>query len=140
MVGSFGQAGNATPIVTELSCGEESIASPTWEQVKSLLIDLPDEKTVSISVGDDAWLIALHSASIGYLVTGNGQGERDYFTLIDRNLGDEPVTAFDGGNENEHPRYAFVGESLALKVFEIFYLTGNRDGDAEWVQAQDAMY
>ncbi len=140
MAGSSDQAGEAMPSVTDLHCGDECIASPTWEQVRSRLIGLPDEKTVSISLDDGAWLIALHSVGTGYLVTGYGQGERDYFTVVDRTSGDEPVTAFDGGNENEHPRYAFVGERLALKVFKTFYLTGIRDGDAEWVRAEDAMY
>jgi hypothetical protein len=93
-----------------------------------------------VDAGQDAWLIVLRNAELGFLVTGCGIGEREYFTLIDRALGDDPVTAFDGGNTNDHPRHAFVSESLMLRAVAAFYETGQRDEGCEWVPDRDAMY
>src|SRR4051794_36044003 len=101
--------------------------APVWEVAKVRLLGLQDGDTLSFGVDDDTWLIVLHIAAFGYLVTGCGVGELDYYTLIERVLGDEPVTAFDGGNTNTYPRYVFVSESLMLKAVERYYATGMRD-------------
>ena len=114
--------------------------APTWELVKSRLLGMRDGDSLSLDVDDDTWLIVLHIAELGYLVSGCAKGERDYYALIERSLGDDPVTAFDGGNTNEYPRYAFVSEPLLLKATETYYLTGQRDDCCEWVLEEDAIY
>ncbi len=114
--------------------------APTWAVVKTRLLAMPDGVCLTLAVDDDTSLIVLHVAVLGYLVTGCAEGDRDYFTLIERSLGDEPVTAFDGGNTNEYPRFAFVSELVLLKAVETFYLTGQRDDRCEWVLDKDAMY
>lgn len=114
--------------------------APAWEVAEDRLLGLQDEEAISFHVDDDTWLIVLHAAGLGYRVTGCGIGERDYFTLIDRRLGDEPVTAFDGGNTNEYPRYSFVSEPLLLTALKTYYDTGQRDSDCEWVPERDSIY
>ena len=114
--------------------------APTWEEARSRLLELRDGDTLSFEVEDDTWPIVLHIAELGYLVSGCGEGERDYFTLIERNLGDEPVSAFDGGDTRVFARYAFVTAPLLLKALEIYYFTGQRDRECEWVPAEDALY
>ena len=126
--------------VDNLTRGDTNERDPTWEQVRTCLLGLRDEQTHPVDAGKDAWLIVLRSANHGYLVTGCGIGERDYFTLIDRTLGDDPVTAFDGGDTHEYPRHAFVSESLMLRAVAAYYETGQRDQRYEWVPDGDAMY
>lgn len=112
----------------------------SWEASRDRLLRLVDGSSLSLDVDNDTWLIVLHIAEFGYLVTGCGEGEKDYFTLIDRSLGDAPVSAFDGGNTNDYPRYVFVSEALLLKATEYYYRTGQRSPECEWVPDQDAMY
>lgn len=128
------------PKVTRLTYGDGAEDTPSWERVRDCLLALGDEKSASVEVGGETWLIVLRSAPLGYLVTGLGEGEKDYFTLIERALGDDPVEVFDGGNLSDFPRYAFVSEPLMLKAVGTFYMTGERDRECEWVLAQDAMY
>jgi hypothetical protein len=118
----------------------ENATAPSWDVAKSRLLALPDGDTLSFGVDDDTWLIVLYIAALGYLVTGCGAGELNYYTLIERVLGDEPVTAFDGGNTNTYPRYVFVAESLMLKAVETYYITGMRDKSCDWVLDCDAVY
>lgn len=126
--------------VNSIHCGEKTEPDPTWERVRACLLDLRDGGSASVDAGDDTWLIVLHIAELGYLVTGCGEGERDYFTLIERSLGDDPVTAFDGGNTNEYPRYSFVSKPVMLGALATFYATGQRDREYEWVPEEDAVY
>lgn len=114
--------------------------APAWEVAKDRLLAMKDGNFLSFNVDDDTWLIVLHIAGLGYLVSGSGVGERDYYNLIERQLGDEPVTAFNGGNTNEYPRYSFVSEPLLLKALNTYYHTGQRDHELEWVPEEDAVY
>jgi hypothetical protein len=114
--------------------------APTWEVARLRLLGLQDGDSLSFEVEDDVWLIVLHISEFGYLVSGCGVSERDYYTLIDRTLGDEPVTAFDGGDTRVFVRYAFVSAPVMLKVVQTYYLTGERDRDCEWVSDKDATY
>jgi hypothetical protein len=120
-----------------LRCGSD----PTpWDVARLHLVGLKDSETVTLTAGQGAWLIVLFIADLGYLVTGSGKREKDYFTLIERSLGDDPVSAFDGGNMNEYPRHTFVSQPLMLKAAEVYYRTGQRDPNCEWVPAEDAVY
>ena len=114
--------------------------SPTWEVVRDRLLSMQDETGVTLEVDDETALIVYFFTSLGYFVSGCAVGDRDYFNLIERSLGDDPVTAFLGGDTNECPRHAFVSPSLLLKAVETYYLTGQRDSDCEWVPAEDAIY
>jgi hypothetical protein len=118
----------------------EDQEAPAWEAAQDRLLELKDGESLTFRVNDDTSLIVLHVADLGYLVTGCGEGDRDYFTLIERALGDEPVTAFDGGNTNEYPRFAFVSEPLLVKAVETYYYTGQRDSECDWVRDSDAVY
>jgi len=124
------------PRVTKLDHQE----APTWEVVKTRLLGMQDGGFLTLAVDDDTWLIVLYIADLGYHVAGCAEGDRDYYNLIERSLGDDPVTAFDGGNTNEYPRFAFVSEQVLLKAAETFYLTGKRDDGCEWVLERDAIY
>jgi hypothetical protein len=132
--------GKTVPKVTRLTYGDNAEDAPTWERVKNCLLALRDEKSATVEVNDETWLIVLRSALFGYLVTGLSEGEKSYYTLIERTLGDEPVTVFDGGNLSDFPRHSFVSEPLMLKAVGMFYSTGERDRDCEWVPDRDAMY
>jgi hypothetical protein len=112
----------------------------TWEEVQSRLLGLRDGESISLDADDESWLIVLRISEFGYLVTGCGIGERDYFTLIERSLGDEPVSAFDGGDTRIFVRYAFVSESVLLRVARTYFQTGERDRGYEWVLDGDAIY
>lgn len=114
--------------------------SLAWYEVQSRLIGLRDGGSSVLVADDDSGFVILRISEFGYLVTGCGIGERDYYTLIDRSLGDEPVTAFDGGDTRVFIRYVFVSEPVLLKAAKTYYLTGKRDGDCEWVRDEDAMY
>jgi hypothetical protein len=118
----------------------EDQEAPPWEAAQDRLLKLKDGEGLTFRVDDDTWLIVLHVAGLGHLVTGCGEGDRDYFTLIERAFGDEPVTAFDGSNTSEYPRYAFVSEPLLLKALKTYYHSGRRDSECEWVLARDAIY
>jgi hypothetical protein len=124
------------PHVTRL--GNEE--SPTWDAVRSRLVGLTDGRSVSLDVDDDSFLIVLFVADLGYLVNGCAPGERDYFALVERGLGDDIVTAFDGGDTRTFPRHAFVSPALMLRVAERYYRTGERDPDCEWVDDRNATY
>jgi hypothetical protein len=114
--------------------------APAWEAAKRQLLALADGEAVSLSAGEDAWLIVLHIEALGYLVAGCGDGEKDFHTLIERVLGDEPVAAFDGGNTNIYPRYVFVSAPHMLKAVQTYYCTGARDTSCDWVLDRDAVY
>jgi hypothetical protein len=114
--------------------------APQWEIFKTRLLGMQDGTSLSLNVDDDTWLVVLYIADVGYLVGGCALGDRDYYSLIESSLGDDPVTAFDGGNTNEYPRFAFVSQAVLLKAVETYYLTGQRDVSCEWVLAQDAVY
>jgi hypothetical protein len=114
--------------------------APSWEVAKTRLLALRDGESVSFAVDDDTWLIVLYIDAFGYLVTGCGQGELDYYTLVEPALGDEPVTAFDGGNTNIYPRYVFVSSPLLLKAVQTYYLTGTRDTSCDWIPDRDCVY
>ena len=115
-------------------------AAPSWEVAKARLLALKDGEDLAFAVDDDNYLVVLYIAAFGYLVSGLGVGERQYHTLIERGLGDDPVTAFDGGNTNVYPRYVFVSNPLLLKALETYYFTGTRDKSCEWVLDRDAVY
>jgi hypothetical protein len=112
----------------------------SWEAARLQLLGLPDGGSLSFGVDGSTWLIVLHISAFGYLVSGQGMGDRDYFTLIERSLGDDPVTAFDGGNMNDYPRYTFVSADLMLKAVKTYFHSGVRDGECEWVSEEDAVY
>jgi hypothetical protein len=114
--------------------------SPTWDVVRSRLVGLADGQSVSLYVDDETFLMVLFVADLGYLVTGGWSGERGYFALVERGLGDAIVTAFDGGNTREFPRYAFVSRPLMLRAAEWHFRTGERDAGCEWVDERDATY
>jgi hypothetical protein len=114
--------------------------APSWETAKARLLALADGESISLGVDEDTWLIVLHIDAFGYLVTGCGEGEKDYHTPIERASGDEPVTAFDGGNTNIYPRYVFVSAPLMLKAVQTYYFTGARDTSCDWVLDRDAVY
>jgi len=122
--------------VNSIHSGEKTESDPTWERVKDCLLGLKDGGSASVDADDDTW----HIAEFGYLVTGHGEGELDYFTLIERSLDDDPVTAFDGGDTNEYPRYTFVSQPVMLGALATFYATGQRDNKFEWVPAEEAVY
>lgn len=104
------------------------------------LLEMRNGGCLSFEAQGDAFLIVLHIAEYGYFVSGCERGEVDYFALIERARGDEPVTAFDGGDTRVFVRYAFVTQSLLLKVLKTYYLTGTRDRECEWVPESDAVY
>jgi hypothetical protein len=126
--------------VTTISTGQGTEDAPPWEEAERRLLELPDGGSISFDVGCGAFLIVLHIAEYGYLVTGYERGERDSFTLIERTLGDDPVTAFDGGDTRVFVRYAFVSQPLLLKALKTYYLTGKRDRECEWVPESEAVY
>ena len=115
-------------------------AAPSWDIIKERMLKLPGSGSLTLSVDEDTWLIVLHISKLGYLVTGSGIGEKDYFTLVERSLGVDPVTAFDGGNLNEYPRHTFVSEPLLLKATEFYYHTGQRNPEYDWVPEEEAVY
>jgi hypothetical protein len=117
------------PRVTKL--GDQP--APSWEFAKPRLLGLRDGEYLSFAVADDSWLIVLHVGAYGYLATACGVGEVDCHVLVQRELGDEPVTAVGGGGTNTYPRYVFVSASLLLKAAEAYYFTGTRDTTCEWV-------
>lgn len=102
----FRDDGEPEPGVVTLD-GQEA---PPWEVAEGRLLDLRDGKSLSFETEGDAWLIVLHISAYGFFVTGCSKSDRDYFTLIERTLGDEPVTAFDGGDTRVFVRYAFVSQ------------------------------
>ena len=112
--------GRAVPRVTKVDNEE----AQSWEAARHCLLGLRDGDALSLYVGDDAWLIVLFIAELGYLVTGCADGEKVYYNVIERSLGDDPVTAFDGGDTHDYPRYAFVSEPLMLKVTESYFQSG----------------
>lgn len=114
--------------------------APSWDEARSRLLALRDGEFFSLGVDGSTWLVILYIAELGYLVSGQGVGDRDYFTLIERGLGDEPVTAFDGGNLNEYPRHTFVSAPTLFKAARTYYSSGVRDSECEWVPAEDAVY
>jgi hypothetical protein len=118
----------------------DQLQAPAWEVAKARLLALRDEESLSFGVDDDTWLVVLYIAALGYLVTGCAVGERDYYTLTEPALGDEPVTAFDGGDTHVYPRHVFVSASLLLKAVQTYYLTGTRDASCDWVSDRDAVY
>ncbi len=126
--------------VRRLGTDYGDLEDPEWEQAKEILSGIPDGRTVSVDADDEHWLIVLHIAELGYLVTGSQEGDGDYFTLIDRSLGDDPVTAFDGGNTHEYPRFSFVDYPMMLQAVETFFRSGHRDKSFEWVPEEDAVY
>jgi hypothetical protein len=111
--------------------------APSWVFVQPRLLALRDGGYLSFAVGDDGWLVVLHVAAYGYLVTACGVGEVDCHTLVEPELGDEPVPAF-GVGTSTYPRYVFVSKPLLLKAAEAFYFTGGRDTTCEWVRDCDA--
>jgi hypothetical protein len=114
--------------------------APPWDIVKERMLRLPGSGSMTLSVDDDTWLIVLHISKLGYMVTGSGIGEKDYFTLIEPSLGVDPISAFDGGNINDYPRHTFVSEPLLLKATEFYYRTGQRNPECDWVPEEDAVY
>lgn len=114
--------------------------APSWEEVEQQFIGLKNNGFWSLSVDDNTAMVILLIAEFGYLVSGQAVGDIDFYTLIDSTLGDDPVTAFDGGNTNEYPRYAFVSTPLLLKAMKTYYFTGQRDETCEWVLSEDTMY
>lgn len=114
--------------------------APGWEAAERRLTGLRDGESLSFGVDDDTWLVVLYISELGYLVTGCGVGERDYFTLIDRALGDAPVTAFDGGDTKVFVRHALVSSEIMLKAVKAYYLTGERDRGSDWVSDADFFY
>ncbi|QEL16460.1 Imm1 family immunity protein [Limnoglobus roseus] len=118
----------------------DSEQSPTWERVQERLLALKHEKTLTLDVDDDTFLIVLFTEPVGYLVSGCGVGDKDWHTLIDRSLGDDIVTAFDGGDTRSFPRYVFVDAPLLLKAMETYYRTGERDRTCEWVETDQTFY
>jgi hypothetical protein len=101
---------------------------------------LTDGKSVTVDGNDDTWLIVMFFAERGYLVVGHASNDKEYFNLIDRRLGDDIVTAFDGGDTRQFPRYVFIGEPLLLKAVETFFWSGRRDETCEWVNDREATY
>lgn len=132
----FRDDGEPDPRVVALD-GEEA---PSWEIAAHRLLELRSGESLSFETDGGDWLVVLHVADYGYFVTGCSKGDRGYFTLIERTLGDEPVTAFDGGDTRVFVRYAFVSRMLLLKAAETCYLTGERDRECEWVPELDAVY
>ena len=114
--------------------------APPWEVVKTRLQQMQDGTFLTLAVDENTWIVVLYVAALGYLVCGCADGDRDYYVLIQRDLGDDPVTAFDGGNTNDYPRFAFVSESVLLRAAETYYLAGRRDNSCEWVLEKDARY
>ncbi len=125
-------------VVGNTVVGDQPASS--WEAARHQLLELQDGDSLSLGVDGDTWLIVLHISAFGYLVSGQGVGDRDYFTLIERSLGDDPVTAFDGGNMNDYPRFTFVSTGLMLKAVETYFHSGVRDGECEWVPEEDSVY
>lgn len=124
------------PGVTKL----ENESAPDWEIAQVRLIGLRDGESLSFEVDGDTWLNVLNISDYGYFVGGCGVGERDYFALVERILGDEPVTAFDGGDTRVFVRYTLVSAPTMLKAVRTYYLTGERDSESEWVPAEDSFY
>ncbi len=126
--------------VTTVECGNTQDIAPVWEAVKARLLGMRDGDFTSLWVNEDTCLIVLFIADLGWLVTGCEEGEKEYYSLIERSLGDDPVTAFDGGNMNNYPRFTFVSEQVLLKATKRYFLTGERDPGCEWVIEGDASY
>jgi hypothetical protein len=124
------------PAVTKI----DNEAAPPWEVARARLLSMQHEDGLCMDVDCDTWLIIYFFSGLGYFVTVCALGDRDYFNLIDRSLGDEPVTVFLGGDTNTCPRYAFVSAELVLKAGETFYRTAERDLECEWVPDKDAIY
>ncbi|QJW95833.1 hypothetical protein [Frigoriglobus tundricola] len=110
----FCDDGEPVPGVVTLD-GQEA---PPWEVAEARLLEMRDGESLSFETEGDAWLIVLHIAEYGYLISGCERGEVNYFTLVERARGDEPVTAFDGGDTRVFVRYAFVTQSLLLKALK----------------------
>ena len=45
----------------------------SWEATRDRLLGLLDGRSVALDVDDDTWLIVLHIAEFGYMVTGCGE-------------------------------------------------------------------
>jgi hypothetical protein len=121
-----------------IRCNHEDATS--WEVAKNRLSGLKDGESVTLDAGPDAFLIVLVIADLGYYVTGCGVREKDYFTLVERSLGDDPVTAFNGGDTNVYPRHTFVTQTLMLRAAQAYHQNGQRDPACEWVPEEDAVY
>jgi hypothetical protein len=128
------------PSVVALSDGSGTQEAPTWEDAERRLLGLRDGGSLTCEVDGSTFLIVLRIVEYGYFVTGCERGEVDYFALIERVLGEEPVTAFDGGDTRVFVRYVFVSRPLLLKALKTYYLTGKRDRECEWVPEADAVY
>lgn len=115
---------------------------PTWNNTERLLLQLPDKHgtQVSLEVGDDHWLIVEHVGDFGYFVCGSVPTERDYFNLIDRQLGDAITAGCLALEHNTFPRYALVAQETMLRAAKTFFESGERDQRCEWVPEKDAFY
>ncbi len=115
---------------------------PTWDDTKRLLLQLPDQHgtQVSLEAGDDHWLIVEHVGEFGYFVCGNFPTERDYFNLIDSQLGDAISEGYLAFERNTFPRHALVGQETMLGAARTFFESGERDQRCDWVPERDAVY
>jgi hypothetical protein len=112
----------------------------SWEDAETQLLSLQDVDSVCFRVDDETCLIVLYIAAYGYYVVGSGEGELDYYALVERDLGDEPVTAFDGGNTNVYSRYVFVSLAAMLQALRTYYFTGTRDASCDWIDDRNTRY
>jgi hypothetical protein len=109
-------------------------SEPRWEDVVVSLDEVkahPGDRCVSLRVDDDHSLIVYYTDE-GFLVTGLGVGDPDYYVLIDPALGDRHVNVWCAGNDMDRPQKVFVGEALALQAMKHFFETGKRDPALTW--------
>jgi len=80
---------------------------PTWEDTERRSLQLPERHgtQVSLEVGADHWLIVEHVGDFGYFVCGSIPTERDYFNLIEAQLGDDITEGDPAFEPHSFPRH-----------------------------------
>jgi hypothetical protein len=91
----------------------------------------PGDRYISLRVDDEHSLIVYYTDE-GFLVSGLGVGDPDYYVLIDPALGEQRVSVWCAGNDMTRPRKVFVGERIAMQAMKHFFDTGRRDPALVW--------
>lgn len=127
-----------------LRSGDVETANPTEEQVSSMLDGLREASefdrylAVDAAGGDDG-LTIYFVPNLGFYVSGCGENESDYFTVVERPKRGDSVLAFVAGDEATYVRGAFISVHSAKRAAMHFLETGERAPDLTWWAADDVM-
>lgn len=107
---------------------------PSWSDVIQLLdvvTDHPGDKYMSLSIDEEHSLVVYYTDR-GFLITGWGMDDHDFYVLIDPSKTNEKVTVWCAGDDMVRPNKVFVPEDIALKAVKSYFETGQRDRELHW--------